>query len=153
MKIEGNAEGEEVKVGGTLVCNKNLTCSGNISVGGTCSVDKVLTGHQITIGGKLQALLINGKYVKIGRRGEVIGTVNSEKIVISDRASTGDLYGKDIRIEERCRIKNIYGEDISIEDGTRVTGEILYTHEIFIDENVKLSKEPKKVSSLPPVKA
>ena len=49
VKIEGNAEGEVVKVGGTILCNENLTCSGNITVGGTCSVDKVLTGHDIEI--------------------------------------------------------------------------------------------------------
>ena len=134
-------------------CLENLTCSNEVKVGGSCIVDKVLTAKEIEVGGKIQAQLINGKYVKIGRSGEVIGTINSDKIVISDRARVGDLYGGDIRIEEDCRVRNIYGENITIEEGTRVTGEIQYTKEIYLDEGVKVSIEPKKVSSLPKAKA
>ena len=141
-----------MKVGGTLVCQENLACKEKLFIGGSCTVSKVIDAEDIEVGGKIAAKFINAKYFKIKRRGEVQGTVNAEIIIVSSRATTDDLYGKDIRIEENARVKNVYGESITIEEGARVSGEILYTNDFYAEDGVK-TKEAQKVKALPSPKA
>ena len=99
--------------------------------------------------GKIRAIFIKARSVTIGRKARVEGTISGDKVLISRRAEVEDVYGKDIRISEGARAKNIYGADITIEEGARITGDILYTDAIFVEDDVRLVKEPKKVSSLP----
>ena len=88
------------------------------------------------------------KYFKIGRRGTVIGPVQADKLILSERATAEDLYGEEIIIEERARARNVYGESIFIEEKARITGDIEYTSELSVESGAELSKEPKKVKAI-----
>ncbi|MFW9806657.1 MAG: hypothetical protein ACFFFK_08015, partial [Candidatus Thorarchaeota archaeon] len=86
---------------------------------------------------------------RIGKRSEVRGFVESNEILIRERARTESLYGNDIRIEERARVGSIYGKTIYIERDAIVEGEVLYTDRLEAEDGVTFREEPKKVGQLP----
>ena len=86
----------------------------------------------------------------IGKRCEVRGFVESNEILIRERARTESLYGKEIRIEERARVGSLYGETIYIERDSYVEGEVLYTDSLEAEDGVTFREEPRKVDQLPP---
>ncbi|MGY5877108.1 MAG: hypothetical protein RTU30_15255, partial [Candidatus Thorarchaeota archaeon] len=83
------------------------------------------------------------------QRGEITGFVESENILIRERARTRTLYGGDIRVEERSRVKNIYGRTIYLERDVVVEGEVLYTESLEAEDSVEFKTEPRKVDQLP----
>ena len=169
VKIGGASRGESIDVGGTLKTEGELTLKGGINVGGTVAVggnlnceDKIKVGGTVRVEGKIHTfrIIVGGEIsadytkatdgVRIGKRAEVKGPVESKEILIRERARTDSLYGDDIRIEERARVKNLYGRKIYIEREAVVEGETLYTESLESENGVSFGSEPKKVDKLPP---
>jgi cytoskeletal protein CcmA (bactofilin family) len=152
LKTEGDLEVTEgLNVGGTVAVGGNLKSDGKIKVGGTVRAEGRIDTFRIIVGGAIRAEYIKATDgFRIGKRAEVEGFVESNEILIRERAKTGSLYGTDIRIEERARVGNVYGKKIYIERNAIVEGEVLYTESLESEDGVTFRQEPKKVDQLPP---
>ena len=152
VKTEGNLEVTEgLTVGGTVAVGGNLKSDGKIKVGGTVRAEGRIDTFRIIVGGEIRAEYIKASDgFRIGKRSEVKGFVESNEILIRERARTDSLYGNDIRIEERARVGSLYGKTIYIERDAYVEGEVLYTDSLEAEDGVTFREEPKKVDQLPP---
>ena len=152
VKTEGNLEVTEgLTVGGTVDVGGNLKSDGKIKVGGTVRAEGRIDTFRIIVGGEIQAEYIKATDgFRIGKKSDVRGFVESNEILIRERARTDSLYGNDIRIEERARVGSVYGKTIYIERDVIVEGEVLYTDSLESEDGVTFREEPKKVDQLPP---
>jgi cytoskeletal protein CcmA (bactofilin family) len=150
VKTDGNLEVTEgLNVGGTVAVGGNLKSDGKIKVGGTVRTEGRIDTFRIIVGGEIQAEYIRATDgFRIGKRAEVRGFVESNEILIRERARTDSLYGNDIRIEERARVASLYGKTIYIEREAYVEGEVLYTDSLEYEDGVTFREEPKKVKLL-----
>ncbi len=169
VKFGGTARGESIDVGGTVKSEGDLFLTGGINVGGTVKVegnlnceDKIKVGGTVRVEGRIHTfrIIVGGEIdaeytkatdgVRIGKRAEIRGPVESKEILIRERARTDSLYGDDIRIEERSRVGSLYGRKIYIERDVIVEGKTLYTESLESENGVEFGEEPKKVDKLPP---
>ncbi|MBE0526045.1 MAG: polymer-forming cytoskeletal protein, partial [Candidatus Thorarchaeota archaeon] len=169
VKLAGAARGESIDVGGTIKTEGDLTLTGGLNVGGTVAVggnlnceDKIKVGGTVKVEGRIHTfrIIVGGEIsaeytkatdgIRIGKRAEVGGPVESKEILIRERARTDSLYGDDIRIEEYARVGNLYGRKIYIERNVIVEGKTLYTESLESENGVDFREEPKKVDQLPP---
>jgi len=152
VKTDGNLEvSEGLNVGGTAAIGGNLKSDGKIKVGGTVRAEGRIDTFRIIVGGEIRAEYIRATDgFRIGKRSEVRGFVESNEILIRERARTDSLYGNDIRIEERARVGSLYGKTIYIERDAYVEGEVLFTDSLEAEDGVTFREEPRKVDQLPP---
>jgi len=140
-----------INVGGTVKIEGNLNCEDKIKVGGTVRVEGRIHTFRIIVGGEIDAEYTKATDgIRIGKRAEVRGPIESKEILIRERARTDSLYGDDIRIEERARVGALYGRKIYIERDAIVEGKTLYTESLESENGVQFGEEPKKVDQLPP---
>jgi len=169
VKLSGTARGESIDVGGVVKTEGDLFLTGGLNVGGTVKIggnlnceDKIKVGGTVRVEGRIHTfrIIVGGEIdaeytkatdgIRIGKRAEVRGPVESKEILIRERARTDSLYGDDIRIEERARIGSLYGRKIYIERDAIVEGKTLYTESLESENGVEFGEEPKKVDQLPP---
>jgi len=104
----------------------------------------------VEVGGSITTMEgVIARFVEIGKRGKVRGLIRAERVVIGKEASVENIYGKEVYLKNGAIAKSIYGEHVKIEPHCHILGELHYTNELKIGENVTLAKEPQKVNKIP----
>jgi len=144
LKLSGNLE-----VGGKVEADEEILAK-NIEVGGVLRSKKATAEERIEVGGSITT--VEGAvahFVEIGRRGKVRGPIKADRVVIGRDAHAEDINGKKVLLRSGVHAENVYGENITIESNCHISGEVRYTGELKINENVSLAKPPRKVDTLP----
>jgi predicted acyltransferase (DUF342 family) len=82
-------------------------------------------------------------------RGPKTARARAQRAIIGRDARIENIYGKEVLLRTGAEAEDVYGERITIEAHCRIHGEILYTDELRLGENVSLAKNPQKTSSPP----
>lgn len=167
VEISGSGKGQEIDVGGKVEVGGSLTLSETLEVGGKVRVEKELSARNVEVGGVLDAHKIKAEnnievggsiatkvgaaahFVEIAKRGTVRGLIKADSVIVGKEASVEDISGKEIYLKSGATAENIYGELIKIDPYCRIHGDLHYTRELKIGENVSLTKVPQKVDNLP----
>lgn len=106
--------------------------------------------NNVEVGGAIKTLEgTTARYIEIGKRGEVQGIIRADHVHVGRYARVGDIFGRKIILGSGAQADNIYGENVVIESDCQISGDIQYINELKMGENVSLSKQPQKVSTLP----
>jgi predicted acyltransferase (DUF342 family) len=121
----------------------------NIEVGGTLKPRKAIAEGRVEVGGSIRTIEgATAHFVEIGKRGEARGPIKADQVDIGKGASVENIFGKQVLMRNGADAESIYGESITIEPNCRISGEIQYTKELRIGDNVSLSKTPQRVSQI-----
>ena len=166
VEITGSGEGDEIDVGGKLEVGESLKLSGTLDVGGKAEIGGEVSAKNIEIGGYLRARKATAEdrvevgnsintvegttacSVEIRNRGEVRGPIKADQVNIGKEARVENVFGKRIYLRKGAYAENIYGENVTIESHCRINGEVQYTSELRLGENVSLAKSPQKVDKI-----
>jgi cytoskeletal protein CcmA (bactofilin family) len=136
-------------VGGKVEAGADLGAY-DVEVGGSVRAKSVTATTKIEVGGSITSDVgVNAATIEIGRRGEVVGPIRADEVIIGDRARVEDVHARSILMEERASARNLYGETIRIEEHCQISGEVQYTRDLRAEENVEFAKPPQKVDKLP----
>jgi cytoskeletal protein CcmA (bactofilin family) len=132
VEIDEEVSAKNIEVGGVLRSRK-ATAEDHVEVGGAIITAEGVTAH----------------LVEIGRRGKVRGPIKADQVIIGRDAHAENIYGKKIQLRSGAHAENVYGENITIESNCHISGEVQYTGELRMNENVSLGKTPQRVDRLP----
>jgi predicted acyltransferase (DUF342 family) len=122
----------------------------SIEVGGLLRSRKATAEERVEVGGSINTVEgVSGRVVEIGRRGEVRGPMRADQIIIGKEARAGSIYGREVLMESGAQAENVYGESVTIESHCQIRGEVQYTNELRVGDNVSLAKTPTRVDKLP----
>lgn len=161
---KGFIEANDVDVGGALESEEDVRILNRLDVGGSVTINGLLDAGRISVGSRLYAKKINAesidatyleteegawaKTVEIGENGKVKGVLVAEEVYLNEKASAETIYAKFLETEEKCRIRNVYACNISLRDKTIVSGELKYSENIMLGENVYIENGPTKVENI-----
>jgi len=170
--ITGDALGESIELGGRLSIDRSLKLSQDLEIGGSIDVKGPAEARDVEIGGALSASEFrvrraelsggarteNGIFasdeIEVSQRSIVHGWLKAKnRVEIESRAEVESIYADKVMIEDRARVRNVYGNFLEIGDDVEISGEILYTKEIRLGDDVRLRAQPIKVDAIPPDKS
>jgi cytoskeletal protein CcmA (bactofilin family) len=123
---------KDIEIGGVLRARK-ATAEDRVEVGGS-----ITTGEGVT-----------ARFIEIGKRGEAHGPLRADEVIVGKDAHVETVWGKEIVLRTGANAENVYGESVTIESHCHIHGEVQYTRELRLGENVSLTKAPEKVDKLP----
>jgi cytoskeletal protein CcmA (bactofilin family) len=138
----------DIDVGGSFESTAPLEFE-KIDVGGAVRLSGKSKGGDVEVGGSINTDEgVSASFVEIGRRGEVHGPIKADEVIIGRDAHVQSIYGRRIYLRSGAHADKVYGENITIESHCDISGEVRYTNELRISNNVSMSKPPQKVDKI-----
>jgi cytoskeletal protein CcmA (bactofilin family) len=168
LDVEGSAHvANKLRVFGAADVRGAVECDA-LGVSGRLNAEATTAGDFIDIVGEVNTIRgARAKTITVGKGSKVFGPLIGEQVEIGremdfgsawglpwwranlgGKTIAGDVYGKSVKIGANSRVKRVFGEVVELENGC-IADEVNYTKEVRLPAKFFLTKEPRKVETIP----
>ncbi|MEM3833033.1 MAG: hypothetical protein QW128_05490 [Thermoprotei archaeon] len=165
--INGECEGGNININGSLSVRGNLKVSGILNVNDYVNVNGKIVSGFVNIGNGIRAesIIANEKInangiiilqkamkaniIKLNKSCRVIGILIGDEVIIDEKCKVQDIYGGYVELGKESKARNIYARDIRLEEKCVITGNMFFTNNLVMENNVKILGKYSKVNELP----